>query len=79
MLCIVGAVTDDARDDDRVEECLGLVVMNERDGERVACFNALIPLSVLIFLGEANHLPMSNDGTNPRMFTNFSFCKVQSF
>ena len=37
-------------------------MVNERDGERVACFSALIPLSVLIF-GEAKCLPMSNDGT----------------
>ena len=59
----VVAATDEARDEDGVEERLGSVVVNERDGERVARFSALIPLSVLIFFGEAKRLPMSNDGT----------------
>ena len=63
VLSGVGAATDDARDEDGVAERLALVVVNEREGERVVRFKALIPLSVFIFFGEAKRFPMSNDGT----------------
>ena len=61
---------DEAREEGgvlvRVLERLAMLLVSDRDGERVARFNALTPLSVFIFFGEAKRFPMSSDGTFER-------------
>ena len=52
----VGALTDEARDED------GVTVNEVVDSDRLARFSALLLCSKSTFLGEANRLPISRDG-----------------